>query len=96
MIIWLRASNSTLLKRINNRKQDHRLKGVSVDDAEKSLIQYYSIYERIITRLSINNQNFHILKVDSNNNSVENIARIITSELESWKPYWFENGKKII
>jgi len=94
MIIWLSASNSTLLKRINNRKQEHRLKGAPLEGAEKSLMDYYSIYERIITSLSRNKYNLHILRVDTNNNSVENIARIITSNLESWKPYLFENRKK--
>ncbi len=87
VVIWLDAPYETLIKRIRNRKQAHRLKEKSDQYAQISLMRYYMIYERIINALSNNNPNLEILRIDSGKNSVDEIVNIVTSDLESRKPF---------
>ena len=89
MIVWLSAPNSTLIHRIKTRHQNHGLQNISEQNGDATLKRYYSAYESIIKILSLSNQNFHVLMVDSEKNSPDNVVKIVTSEIKSWKPNIF-------
>lgn len=86
MIVWLSAPNSTLIHRIKTRHQNHGLQNISEENGDATLRRYYSAYESIIKILSLSNQNFRVLMVDSEKNSPEDVVKIVTSEIKSWKP----------
>lgn len=89
MIVWLSAPNSTLIHRIKTRNQVHGLQNISEQNGEATLKRYYLAYESIIKILSMSNKNFHVLMVDSEKNSPEDVVKIVTSEIKSWKPNLF-------
>ncbi|MHC4103452.1 MAG: AAA family ATPase [Planctomycetota bacterium] len=52
MVIWLDASDTNLLERINTRNQRHAVKGKPEGEAYKFLARYRTSYEQILAKLT--------------------------------------------
>jgi thymidylate kinase len=73
VIVLLDSSFETLIWRIRNREQDHRLKGMRDQEAITWLEDYRKVYEHIVSRLTANNPNIRVIQIDSGNYSVDEI-----------------------
>lgn len=51
LIVWLDAANDQLIQRINRRPQDHTIKGVSTDEANRFLDHYRKVFTRLLKRV---------------------------------------------
>jgi thymidylate kinase len=80
LVIWLDATDEILYSRINNRLQEHLLKGQSREACLLWLTKYQSVYREIINRISDSNPNLQIVHIDSGRCSVDNIADQIQIE----------------
>jgi thymidylate kinase len=81
MVIWLDTSDETIIWRINNRKQNHHLKGESVQVSCDWLKRYRTLYEQIVSDLAINNNHrLHIVHIDSGINSVDEVVGEVLHE----------------
>jgi hypothetical protein len=74
MIIWLDAPNTVLMTRINTRGKVHSVKGKSDQAAFEFLAQYRAAYEEVISMLSINASGPKVLRFDTAQVSLDEIA----------------------
>jgi shikimate kinase len=80
MVIWMDTSDEIIISRINNRHQDHFLKGESKQVALDWANKYRSIYREIIWRFTSINQMLRIVSIDSGSSSVDEIVDNILQE----------------
>jgi thymidylate kinase len=81
LVILIDASDDVLISRINHRPQDHFLKGESNQLSQYWTEKYRALYEEILNHLASLDDNFHIIRINSDNSTVDEIASIIIPEL---------------
>lgn len=74
IVIWLNASDSILVDRINARNRRHAIKGKSEREAHKFLLRYQTSYEQILAKLTAYGQRLTLLHFDTSQKSPEQIA----------------------
>lgn len=83
MIIWLDAADTELLKRIRSREKDHVVKNESDETTFAFLARYRNAYTRTISNLDLNNSGLKILRFDTSQRSLQEIANQLLLEFES-------------
>ena len=73
MVIWLDASDTDLVERINTRSQRHAVKGKSELEAHKFLTRYRKSYNQILAKLIADGRPT-LLKFDTSQASIERIV----------------------
>ena len=73
MVIWLEASDTKLVERINTRRQRHAVKGKSELEAHKFLARYRTSYEQILAKLTAYGGPT-LLQFDTSQASIEQIV----------------------
>jgi shikimate kinase len=73
MVIWLDASDTNLVERINTRSQRHAVKGKSEQEASKFLAHYRTSYEEILAKLTAYGGPT-LLQFDTSQASIEQIV----------------------
>jgi shikimate kinase len=74
MIVWLDASNETLLERIRMREQDHIVKNESATRMVEFLENFRQAYERTVSVLIEKNPGLRILKFDTGEQETEEMV----------------------
>lgn len=80
MVVMLDTSDEKVIWRINNRPQGHHLKGESNNIVLEWLYRYRVLYEQIVGRLSPNSHGIRVVRIDSGNNSVDEIMEKVFHE----------------
>jgi thymidylate kinase len=80
MVIVLDTSDEKIMWRINNRPQDHHLKGESAYVMLDWLNKYRILYDQIVSRLASNNHRIRVIRIDSGINSVDEIVNKVLYE----------------
>ena len=80
MVIMLDTTDENIMWRINNRPQDHHLKGESANVMLDWLNKYRILYDQIVSRLASNNHRIRVIRIDSGINSVDEIVNKVLYE----------------
>jgi predicted ATPase len=80
MVILMDTSDEKIKWRINNRPQDHHLKGESDSVTLEWITKYRNLYEKIVYKLLATNDAIRILRLDSGNNSVDALVNTVLHE----------------
>jgi thymidylate kinase len=80
MVVMMDASEEIIRWRINNRPQDHHLKGESTYVMDDWLNKYRILYDQIVSRLATNNHGIRVIRIDSGINSVDEIVNKVLHE----------------
>ncbi len=81
MVILLDARNEIVLSRINTRPQDHHLKGAPNQFSVDWINKYRNIYNDILNQLTLHNPGLRIIRINSGELSVKQIADQIIPEM---------------
>ncbi|MEN6408672.1 MAG: hypothetical protein ABFD44_03055 [Anaerolineaceae bacterium] len=85
LVIWLDAPDEVLMTRIRNRSQDHIVKGKSETEMREFLAKYRTVYDFMMGHLSGGNNHTRVLRFDTSQYSVSQIASIVFSEIDPCK-----------
>jgi thymidylate kinase len=80
IVVLLDTSDVELKARVNHRPQGHFLKGEPDSKVIYWNSKYRILYEHIVNKLSSNNQEIQVIRIDSGNNSVDAIIKILLHE----------------
>lgn len=80
LVVWLDAPDEVLMTRIQNRSQDHLVKGKSEAEMLQFLAKYRMVYEYMMDHLAAGNSHTRVLRFDTSQNSVSQIASSVLSE----------------
>ena len=80
MVVMMDAPEEIIRWRINNRPQDHHLKGESAYVMDDWLKKYRILYDQIVNRLASNNHGIRVIRIDSGINSVDEIINKVLHE----------------
>lgn len=83
LVIWLDATDADLAERIRSREKGHPVKDRSMQTTLEFLSCYRKAYERTILRLSANQPGLRILRFDTSQISVQEIADQLLSEFRT-------------
>ncbi len=83
-IVWLDASDEVLIERIRRRSKSHRMKAKSDSEVIEFLKRYREAYENVVRKLSERDR-INILKFDTENRDIEDIADEISSIIRNMK-----------
>jgi adenylate kinase family enzyme len=81
LVILLDASDDVLLARINNRSQDHILKGESDQISRDWIIKYRNLYNEILNQFASHSKGFSVLRINSGTSSIDEIINQIIPRL---------------
>jgi shikimate kinase len=80
VIVWLNGTDSNLLERIRTRKKEHLVKDSSPQTVFDFLDRYRNAYERTLTMLAVSRPDLKVLKFDTTQQSVDEIANQLLIE----------------
>jgi deoxyadenosine/deoxycytidine kinase len=81
MVIWLDTMDEILLDRIRTRQTDHPVKAETDVEIKGFLAKYRRAYEHILSKLTMNNPDLQVLKMDTGENSVDDIVQNVLQSL---------------
>jgi len=74
-IIYLNTPIDILANRIDNRKQNHRIKGKKKDEKEKFLKNYIKLYNKVIIICS--EYKVNVIEINTNINSIAEVGELV-------------------
>ena len=80
-IVWLDAPDDVLLARIRSRSQGHAIKEQVAEEGYQFLTRYRACYEQIITEMTSQQQDLQLLRVDTQQQAVEDIVDTLLHRL---------------
>jgi adenylate kinase family enzyme len=83
MVVWLDATDLDLVERIRSRDKGHVVKDRSIEAILEFLVGYRKAYERVISCLSANHPELKILRINSSQTSLHEIAGQLLIEFRS-------------
>jgi thymidylate kinase len=83
ILVYLDTKDEIIIDRIRTRSQDHHLKDETVAVMCDWIMKYRILYTQILNRFESNGFRAKVVRIDSGENSVEDIANIFISLVES-------------
>jgi thymidylate kinase len=87
ILIYLDTKDEIIIDRIRSRSQDHHLKTETTAVMCDWIMKYRLLYRQILNRFESNGFRAKVIRIDSGENSVEDIVNIFISLVES-HPNW--------
>jgi thymidylate kinase len=83
LLVYLDTKDEIIIDRIRTRSQNHHLKKETTDVVCEWIMKYRILYGKILNRFETNGFRAKVLRIDSGDNSVEDIINIFISSVES-------------